>query len=42
VQDHPSDAELDALHKQFTREALTAGVFGARSFVLPAGIKLGN
>jgi 2-hydroxychromene-2-carboxylate isomerase len=33
----PSDAELDALHAQFTREALTAGVFGAPSFVLPSG-----
>ena len=33
----PSDAELDALHEQFTREALTAGVFGAPSFVLPSG-----
>jgi len=33
----PSDAELDALHEQFTREALAAGVFGAPSFVLPSG-----
>ena len=33
----PSDAELDALHAQFTQEALTAGVFGAPSFVLPSG-----
>ena len=33
----PSDAELDALHAQFAREALTAGVFGAPSFVLPSG-----
>ena len=33
----PSDTELDALHEQFTREALTAGVFGAPSFVLPSG-----
>jgi 2-hydroxychromene-2-carboxylate isomerase len=33
----PSDGELDALHEQFTREALTAGVFGAPSFVLPSG-----
>lgn len=33
----PSDAELDALHEQFTSEALTAGVFGAPSFVLPSG-----
>lgn len=33
----PSDAELDALHEQFTKEALTAGVFGAPSFVLPSG-----
>src|ERR1700738_4970308 len=28
----PSDGELDALHEQFTSEALTAGVFGAPSF----------
>jgi 2-hydroxychromene-2-carboxylate isomerase len=27
-------AELDALHEQFTKEALVAGVFGAPSFVL--------
>jgi 2-hydroxychromene-2-carboxylate isomerase len=33
----PSDAELDALHEQYTREALTAGVFGAPSYVLPSG-----
>jgi len=33
----PSDAELDALHEQYTREALAAGVFGAPSFVLPSG-----
>jgi 2-hydroxychromene-2-carboxylate isomerase len=33
----PSDAELDALHEQFTQEALTAGVFGAPTFVLPSG-----
>jgi 2-hydroxychromene-2-carboxylate isomerase len=33
----PSDAELDALHEQFTQEALIAGVFGAPSFVLPSG-----
>ena len=33
----PSDAELDARHDQFTQEALTAGVFGAPSFVLPSG-----
>jgi 2-hydroxychromene-2-carboxylate isomerase len=33
----PSDTELDALHEQFTREALSAGVFGAPSFVLPSG-----
>ena len=32
-----SDAELDVLHEQFTREALIAGVFGAPSFVLPSG-----
>jgi hypothetical protein len=35
--DGPSDAELDNLHEQFTTEALTAGVFGAPSFVLPSG-----
>jgi 2-hydroxychromene-2-carboxylate isomerase len=33
----PPDAELDALHEQFTQEAITAGVFGAPSFVLPSG-----
>ena len=33
----PPDAELDALYEQFTQEALTAGVFGAPSFVLPSG-----
>src|SRR2546423_656331 len=33
----PSDVELDALHAQFTKEALAAGVFGAPSFVLPSG-----
>jgi 2-hydroxychromene-2-carboxylate isomerase len=33
----PPDAELDALHEQFTSEALTVGVFGAPSFVLPSG-----
>jgi 2-hydroxychromene-2-carboxylate isomerase len=33
----PSDTELDELHEQFTKEALTAGVFGAPSFVLPSG-----
>jgi 2-hydroxychromene-2-carboxylate isomerase len=33
----PSEAELDALHAQFTQEALAAGVFGAPSFVLPSG-----
>jgi 2-hydroxychromene-2-carboxylate isomerase len=32
-----SDAELDVLHDQFTKEALIAGVFGAPSFVLPSG-----
>jgi 2-hydroxychromene-2-carboxylate isomerase len=32
-----SDAELDALHERFTNDALTAGVFGAPSFVLPSG-----
>jgi 2-hydroxychromene-2-carboxylate isomerase len=33
----PSDAELDALHEKFTQEALTAGVFGAPSYVLSSG-----
>ena len=33
----PSDAELDGLYEQYTQEALTAGVFGAPSFVLPSG-----
>ena len=33
----PSDVELDALHEQFTKEALAVGVFGAPSFVLPSG-----
>ena len=33
----PSDAELDALHEQFTQEALVVGVFGAPSYVLPSG-----
>ena len=33
----PPDAELDALYEQFTQEAVTAGVFGAPSFVLPSG-----
>jgi 2-hydroxychromene-2-carboxylate isomerase len=33
----PSDAELDKLHEKFTQEALTAGVFGAPSYVLPSG-----
>jgi 2-hydroxychromene-2-carboxylate isomerase len=32
-----ADAELDALHEQYTQEALKAGVFGAPSFVLPSG-----
>ena len=32
-----SDAELDMMHDQFTKEALIAGVFGAPSFVLPSG-----
>jgi 2-hydroxychromene-2-carboxylate isomerase len=32
-----SDAELDALREQYTQEALTVGVFGAPSFVLPSG-----
>ena len=33
----PSDAELDAMQEQFTQEALTVGVFGAPSYVLPSG-----
>ena len=33
----PSDAELDVLHEQYTRDALTVGVFGAPSYVLPSG-----
>lgn len=33
----PSDAELDDLHDQYTKEALAAGVFGAPSYVLPSG-----
>jgi 2-hydroxychromene-2-carboxylate isomerase len=33
----PSDAELDRLYEQYTQEALSAGVFGAPSFVLPSG-----
>jgi 2-hydroxychromene-2-carboxylate isomerase len=33
----PSDAELDQLYEQYTQEALTAGVFGAPSYVLPSG-----
>jgi 2-hydroxychromene-2-carboxylate isomerase len=33
----PSDAEVDALHEQYTQEALRAGVFGAPSYVLPSG-----
>ncbi len=33
----PADAELDALHEQYTKEAIAAGVFGAPSFVLPSG-----
>jgi 2-hydroxychromene-2-carboxylate isomerase len=33
----PSDAELDELHEQYTQDALTVGVFGAPSFVLPSG-----
>jgi 2-hydroxychromene-2-carboxylate isomerase len=33
----PSDAELDALRDQYTQEAVTVGVFGAPSFVLPTG-----
>jgi 2-hydroxychromene-2-carboxylate isomerase len=33
----PSDAELDALHEQYTQDALRVGVFGAPSYVLPWG-----
>jgi len=33
----PADAELDALHEQYTQDALRAGVFGAPSYVLPSG-----
>ena len=32
-----SDAEVDALHEKFTQEALSAGVLGAPSYVLPSG-----
>ena len=33
----PSDAELDELYERYTQDALTAGVFGAPSYVLPSG-----
>ena len=33
----PADAELDVLHEQYTQDALTVGVFGAPSYVLPSG-----
>lgn len=33
----PSDADLDALHEKYTAEALSRGVFGAPSYVLPSG-----
>ena len=33
----PSDTELDTLYEKFTQEALSAGVFGAPSYVLPSG-----
>jgi 2-hydroxychromene-2-carboxylate isomerase len=33
----PTDGELDALHERYTAEALTQGVFGAPSYVLPSG-----
>lgn len=33
----PSDAELDRLHETYTVEALSRGVFGAPSYVLPTG-----
>ena len=33
----PGDAELDALHEQYTTEALSRGVFGAPRYVLPSG-----
>ena len=33
----PSDEELDRIHDQNTAEALSRGVFGAPSYVLPSG-----
>jgi 2-hydroxychromene-2-carboxylate isomerase len=33
----PSDAELDALYDRLTAEAVSRGVFGAPSYVLPSG-----
>jgi 2-hydroxychromene-2-carboxylate isomerase len=33
----PPDAELDKLHEGYTAEALSRGVFGAPSYVLPSG-----
>ncbi len=33
----PSDAELDAMHDAFTAEALSRGVFGAPTYMLPSG-----
>lgn len=33
----PADAELDRLYDQYTTEAVSAGVFGAPSYVLPSG-----
>ncbi len=33
----PTDAELDAQHDQYTAQAVSRGVFGAPSYVLPSG-----
>jgi 2-hydroxychromene-2-carboxylate isomerase len=33
----PPDVELDALHEKYTKQAVTVGVFGAPSYVLPSG-----
>jgi 2-hydroxychromene-2-carboxylate isomerase len=33
----PPDAELDALYEKLTAEAISRGVFGAPSYVLPSG-----
>lgn len=37
IEDAATAQKCAALHKQYTQEALTAGVFGAPSFVLPDG-----